>query len=345
MVLDFHHTPSLSTCSLFEDFLMSLFRSIFLARNIFAKQTIKMASNPKKIEPGLLGAIVGDAATMPVHWIYDETKLRDTIEIANISSPEFNSALSCPFYSSKEFPGHYDTGSVSPYGEQFLALLDSTRSNNGDVEKTSQDFYDWLATYSGRKDHAGNEFFKNFGEGKRNPESGADDAQAQCLSKAVIAVSTGHEASIKSFISFHQNNETAIGCGELYAKFLQRMKSDKLTARESFDQTFVNENESLPKFVKPHIEFLLRYIESSDTRAMLKAWTEEFNEKPFMALSCLCPPAMLRSIHISVHATSYEQGLRENMLIGGDNCAALAYKFEIPEEWMKQVKQDIFSSL
>ena len=310
-----------------------------------------MASNPKKIEPGLLGAIVGDAATMPVHWIYDETKLRDAL--TDKSSPEFNSVLSCPFYSSKEFPGHYEKGAPSPYGEQFVALLDSTRSNNGDVDKTSHEFYDWLATYTGRKDHAGNEFFNNYGLGKRNPESGADDAQAQCLSKSVIAVSTGHMSSIKSFISFHQNNDTAIGCGELFAKFLQGMKADKLTARESFEKTFVIEKESLPEFMKPHIEFLLRYIDSPDTRAMLKAWAEEFsNEKPFMSLSCLCPPAMLRSIHISVHATSYEQGIRENLLIGGDNCstalaigAALAYRFEVPENWVKQVRHEIIASL
>lgn len=301
------------------------------------------------LEPGLLGAIVGDAATMPVHWIYDETKLRGALDDA--SKPEFNSKLSCPFYSPAEFPGHYGHGQVSPYGEQFLSLLGSTRSNKGDIDKIAQNFYDWAASYTGRKDGALKEFCEHYSQGKRNPDSGADDSQAQCLYKAVIAVGTGHADNVRSLINFHQNNQVAIGCGQVYADFLLSMKTEKMTARGALDK-IIEEKGSLPEFLKPHIDFLLNHIGSSDTGAMLKAWADEFGKSPLSAIACACPPALLRSLHICVHATSYEQGLRNNMLIGGDNCstalsigAALGYQYGAPESWTKQVSSEVVGSL
>eukprot|EP00804_Cyclotella_cryptica_P029813 CCRYP_010744-RA/>CCRYP_010744-RA protein AED:0.00 eAED:0.00 QI:294/1/1/1/0/0/2/77/351 len=317
---------------------MTFGRTVSLARGII-QTTNRMSS--KQYEAGLLGALIGDAATMPVHWIYEEKKLHDAL--VDSSKPEFNPTLSCPFYSSTEFPNHYDKGQCSPYGEQFVALLKSVRSNNGNADIVAQNFYDWLTDYTGRKDKAGKEFHENYRNGKRNPECGADDNQAQCLSKAVIAVGAGYADNVGALISFHQNNNIAIGCGQVYAKFLHCIKTGKRTPREAFNEVFVHDKDSLPEFLQPHIEFLLKHIDSGDTKTMLQAWAQEFSQKSITAISCLNPPAFLRSLHISVHATSYEQGIRKNLILGGDNCstaiaigAALGYHFGVPEDWMKQ---------
>jgi hypothetical protein len=164
----------------------------------------------------------------------------------------------------------------------------------------------------------------------------------------VIAVGAGYTNDVQSLISFHQNNDIAIGCGQVYAKFLDCIKTDKCTPREAFNHVFIHGKDSLPRFLQPHIEFLLKHIESADTKAMLQAWAQEFSQKSATAISCLNPPAFLRSLHISIHATSYEQGIRKNLILGGDNCstaiaigAALGYHFGVPEDWMKRVNPDI----
>jgi ADP-ribosylglycohydrolase len=231
-------------------------------------------------------------------------------------------------------------------------LLNSVHSNNGDVDKVAQNFYDWLTTYTGRNDGAGKEFYKNYSEGKKNPECGADDNQAQCLYKAVIAVGTGIITDVEPFVRFHQNNDVAVDCGHAFAKYLLSIKTDKLSPRDAFDKVFIQEKESLPESIKPHIQFLQSYIESSDTKAMLLAWADEFNKTPLSAISCFGPAALLRSLHISIHATSYEQGLRNNILIGGDYCsvalalgAVLGYHFGVPRDWTNQVSPEIVATL
>jgi hypothetical protein len=108
-------------------------RSVSLARG-FIQTANRMVST--EYEAGLLGALVGDVATMPVHWIYEEKKLHDAL--VDTPKPEFNLALSCPFYSSEEFPNHYDKGQCSPYGEQLVVLLHLVRSNNGNVDMVAQ---------------------------------------------------------------------------------------------------------------------------------------------------------------------------------------------------------------
>lgn len=53
---------------------------------------------------GIVGAFVADAATMPLHWIYDREKLKSILG-DKVSTPEFFNPPSCPFYNSEKNPG------------------------------------------------------------------------------------------------------------------------------------------------------------------------------------------------------------------------------------------------
>jgi len=100
-----------------------------------------------KAKAGVLGGLVGDAASMPLHWIYENAKLLETVGDKKVlisyiplstyvtmlptcnvpgccsskrflslknaqGTPEFFETPSCPFYGTKDFPGHYQTGQV-----------------------------------------------------------------------------------------------------------------------------------------------------------------------------------------------------------------------------------------
>lgn len=56
----------------------------------------------------IAGAALADAASMPLHWIYDVPKLT---ALVGDKDPAFFDPPSCPFYA-------YDAGRNTPYGDQ-----------------------------------------------------------------------------------------------------------------------------------------------------------------------------------------------------------------------------------
>lgn len=69
----------------------------------------------RRMAGAIAGAALADAATMPLHWIYDVPKL--TLLIGD-KDPAFFDPPSCPFYA-------YDAGRNTPYGDQARTLLES----------------------------------------------------------------------------------------------------------------------------------------------------------------------------------------------------------------------------
>jgi len=77
----------------------------------------------------VLGAVVADAASLPLEWIYkDQTML----EIVGDKNPEFWPESHCPFYT-------VPTGSVSCYTDEMLTTLDTLAHSEAviDVDKIS----------------------------------------------------------------------------------------------------------------------------------------------------------------------------------------------------------------
>merc|ERR1712224_276012 len=65
----------------------------------------------------ILGAMVADAAAMPLHWIYDPDTIESLLKAEHLEGrPEFFPKPSSPFYKAA-------VGTQSPYGNQTLVLL------------------------------------------------------------------------------------------------------------------------------------------------------------------------------------------------------------------------------
>jgi hypothetical protein len=71
-------------------------------RSFTTRVLTKMAG--ERARSAILGAFVADAATMPLHWIYDRDQLKSIIG-DKASTPEFFNPPSCPFYNSEKNPG------------------------------------------------------------------------------------------------------------------------------------------------------------------------------------------------------------------------------------------------
>lgn len=57
--------------------------------------TLTMSAVKSRAKAAILGGFVADAATMPLHWIYDVEKIK---ELVGNKNPEFFNPPSCPFY-------------------------------------------------------------------------------------------------------------------------------------------------------------------------------------------------------------------------------------------------------
>ena len=301
----------------------------------------------------LLGAIVADCATMPLHWIYDTDKLKSSIVIRDNSDDdacEFNSVASCPFYSTNEFPGHYKVGQPSPYGEQLIGMHQivskqmHSNANNNTGDAYAIGFNDWLLTYGGRIDSAGKAFQEKMKNGATYPECGIDDDQAMSLYKAVIAAemdSDDNYVELERLVRFLQNNDMAVACANVLLTVLKNLKeNDKCSIKDSFDKA----KASAPALLRDHLSFMEDNL-SVSTEQFLSLWSDKFNPGTpyYIQVSCHNPQALLRVLHVSLRATSYEDGVRQNILIGGDNAstgigigAILATRFELPQSWIDQ---------
>jgi len=74
--------------------------------------------NPReRAKSAIIGGFVADAATMPLHWIYDQSLVEKMMKRdGDIRGAEFFDPPSCPFYS-------YSLGEQSPYGDEVMPLV------------------------------------------------------------------------------------------------------------------------------------------------------------------------------------------------------------------------------
>jgi ADP-ribosylglycohydrolase len=322
----------------------------------------------------LLGAFVGDAATMPLHWIYNNADLKALV--ADATDPLFFSTPSCPFYNSrsaddegnagKGFPGHYEVGQLSPYGEQALACLayleEHKNAGGGpiDGDAWAAAFHAWAKSYTGRPDHAVKVFVDNVDAGKKYPETGADDNQSQSFAKVVCVLYT-HEksgdnddsndeerllANVEVCVRAHQNNDLNVAVASFWARLLRRV-----VAGQSVQAAF-----EAAKASAAHEQLLaaIARVEAnlaSPTFGMLMEYGQELHAQsggkvpPIAGLSCANPGATMAALHVVLKAESFAGGLTTNALLGGDSCArsniigaVLGAVFGVPQEYAAKLR-------
>jgi len=174
----------------------------------------------------ILGAVVADAATQPLHWIYDAEKLRTIVSSASMQ-PEFYSPPQNPFYS-------IPVGSNTCYGDQIMALLESLAESKGwnpnDYIKRLVAVFGPGTPYeqgmSGRnqlpiknpwRNKALTLFVDSVLAGKTYPNTGTeDDEQVDSIVKIIplVALFAGNDLLInyvEDVVRITQNNSTAVG--------------------------------------------------------------------------------------------------------------------------------------
>jgi len=309
-----------------------------------------MADAALRAKNALVGGFVADAATMPLHWLYGAEKINAGMG-AKSDKPEFFETPSCPYYSSKEHPGHYSLGQPSPYGEEALALLTHMVKNSGDFKSPdafADDLLMWGETFGGRPNHCTKEFILHKKTGAKYPECGADDGQANSLIKAVVITTRYYGKpelmeKVEEAVRTHQDNDIAVLYAQAAARLLERVilgeplqtvltKPDEGMDHDVVDaMAFARENK---------VKSIWEFVDVLGARLKL--------EQAVFATSCKLPGAYIAALYLlEKHgaASTYETVLRDNIRMGGDNCsraiitgALLAAAGGIPGEWKSKVK-------
>lgn len=172
----------------------------------------------------VVGAMVGDAASMPLHWVYDTKQLREIVGDADVA---FFPTPSCPFYA-------YDFGRNTAYGDQAHTLLKSIVECEGfSPAHYASTNLAWFgsreyAASAGYLDGSTKGFLRNMRTGRVWPNCGTDDSQVNCLVRlpAVVAAFAGSPSMLPAVVDairVTQNTDAAVAWGCAAARVLEAM--------------------------------------------------------------------------------------------------------------------------
>lgn len=313
-----------------------------------------------RIVAAIRGAIVADAATMGLHWIYDPSELLQRV-VGEDRTPEFVTPPQPNFYSSDDFRGHYQAGMSSPYGE----LLVHTAQHVASVGPmhlsgytASKALYAWAKSFGGRPDSALQQFMETY-ETKKDTitndnytSCGADDHQAMIYAKVVpvtclYAGQTELVDKLEQVIRAHQNNDEAVAFGVASARLLEAV-----LLGAPLDQALATcyENNQNDADIKKAYEWARAAAATGDSleQLLLKLSHDMMKDTPdspfynFAARSCSLPQAFMGPLALFYKPNlTYKTAVRENILAAGDNCSRSmlvgavygALEGQVPEDW------------
>jgi len=306
----------------------------------------------------LRGAFIADAASMGTHWIYDPKVMAETV--TSLSEPEFRSPPKPSYYSSVEFPGHYEAGMLSPYGEQLLFVTDYVLGPSGldfSGDAMSEAMLEWATTFGGRPDHALTQFIANMnkpeGVGKW-PHCGADDDQAHIYMKIVPVVakyagSPDLVDKLTQAIRVHQNNDKAVAFGTVAGRLLEAIiLGAPLEEALETVQTNIGEDITSSEYREMILAAFARGKRAGKEEGMTKTLDdvllevshevmgEEQSASSFYNLaarSCALPGSFIGPIMLFYKYASsstplrsaFATALRENILASGDTCSRAVF--------------------
>mmetsp|Transcript_22693 Transcript_22693/g.42466 ORF Transcript_22693/g.42466 Transcript_22693/m.42466 type:complete len:353 (-) Transcript_22693:75-1133(-) len=337
-----------------------------------------MASREQRAMDGVLGVFVADAASMGLHWIYDNEQLMKKLGTRR-EAPEFFSPPSCPFYSSEENPGHYEAGMSSPYGEEALALLDYMDAEGGefaDANAFAASLYNWSKNFKGYKNMCTKQFQANMdklteqGASEFFPACGSNDAQANLFFKIpLLVVKYGSDQDtlldkVDQAVRCHQNKPeaTEYACsfalmmlaaidGASLEEAIEAGKEAGQLAAEGIEQAKIIA--AVDEAGLEHGSALSSIIELSES-----LWEEgtPLLLKFLAAFSCSFPGSFIVGIKLLLESKlaaeldpsgdAFQATIRRNILLGGDSCGRLgliaallaATGNQVPADWCAQTQ-------
>jgi len=276
----------------------------------------------------LLGALVADAASMGLHWLYDQER------IAAVAGdrPEFRTPNAADFEGTKGYFAHAGkpAGALSHYGEQCLVMMRAVAAQGGydraAYETEFQAAFGYGGTYSGYIDRPTRATLDAMAA---DPDGtgfyGADDVQLPAVSKLpVVVVAHGADGlKVENAVRVTNNSDVAVA----YGQFVAGVMADVLggaTAAEAV-QVAVDEH---PAEVGDAVRKALG----------MSGTTVEVTEA--IGLSCYLEYGVPSVAHNILHSTDFKQAVRTNILAGGDSCgraiilgALMGAEYGVPQDW------------
>ncbi|PRW50877.1 ADP-ribosylation Crystallin J1 [Chlorella sorokiniana] len=290
-----------------------------------------------RAKAAVLGSLLADAATMPLHWIYDADKVQGLLDSkGRLASPEFFPEPSCPFYS-------YALGRLSPYGDEEYALLQYGAAHADiDGPGLTQHLVDFFTAYDGRLNGTAKHLVEAWAAGKRFPEAAADDSQANAIVKVPVLVAryggTAQLASrVEAAVRAQQNSDAAVAQGQAAAAILERVVVHGASVAEAIGWALQ------PGSIAPEVQAQLAvHLPGPDgTSARQMVW--DVTKAP----SCALPGALVNALFCARVSSGYVESVRANIVAAGDNCSRILFggalwaaaegEGALPAEWKAQV--------
>ncbi len=181
-------------------------------------------------------SLLSDAASMPLHWIYDQTVVASKLREHSLTEDSsFYPSPACPYY-------NYPLGVFSPYGDESIPILRSMvkqSQSTFEVEPTCEEIFSFYRSYAqegdkgyvGRLNHVTKTFVAERESGKDWNQCAADDSQANGIAKVplIVARYAGSlapalfDAKVASMVRVLQNNDLSVSCSILTARYLEKI--------------------------------------------------------------------------------------------------------------------------
>lgn len=308
----------------------------------------------QRVVAALRGAFIGDASSMGTHWIYDPAEMAKAV--TSLTEPEFREPAKPSFYSAEEFPGHYESGMLSPYGEQLLFVTEyvaSTDEKTFGGESMSESMLQWATTFGGRPDGATKAFIKNMNKEDKSGKwlnCGADDHEAHIYMKIVPVVaryagSPDLVDKLTQAIRVHQNNDVAVAFGVTAGRLLEAiilgapLEEALETVQRNVDQDLVSQEvkddvlKAFGRGKRAGKDESHKTLDEVLLEVSHEVMGEDKKDSPFYNLaarSCALPGSFIAPIaifykYLSTASTAFSPALRENILASGDTCSRAVF--------------------
>ncbi|PTX57546.1 ADP-ribosylglycohydrolase [Litoreibacter ponti] len=280
----------------------------------------------------LLGALVADAASMGLHWLYDQERIA---AVAG-DTPEFRTPTEADYADTKGYFAHggKQAGALSHYGEQCLVMLRALaaagRYDRAAYEAEFRATFGYGGTFVGYIDRPTRATLDAMAA---DPEGegfhGDDDVQLPAVSKlpGVVALHGADPKIVEDAVRVTNNNDTAVAFGQLVATMMQ----DVLAGADPAD--------AMHKAVaadpgKPG--------EAVRKALNMKGSTVEITRA--IGMSCQLEYGIPSVAHNLTEARDFKHAVRTNILAGGDSCgraivlgAIMGAAHGVPQDWLSRL--------